>query len=256
MPRFFIVLAFNGGRYHGWQVQPNAHTVQEVIDAALSTLLRENISTLGAGRTDTGVHASYFVAHFDSINLSAKAGAINNNKFTEFISHLNRYLPWDITCKRIIQVKDDAHARFDAISRTYQYHISTTKNPFTNGFALYWPYVLDVNKMNAAAALLKEYSDFTSFAKKHSDAKTNRCKVFLAYWQQKDEILVFTISADRFLRNMVRAITGTLLEVGRNKITLDDFRKIIDNKNRGNAGESIAAEGLYLVDIEYPIGYF
>lgn len=242
--RYFLQLSYKGTCYHGWQVQPNAISVQEVMEKALSVLLREEISVVGAGRTDTGVHASFFVLHFDtekedidSVNLAYK---------------LNRFLPSDIAVRKLWKVKNGAHARFDAVSRTYHYYISTKKDPFATETSYTYTGFLDVDKMNKAAKVLFEFVDFTSFSKLHTDVKTNNCKIFQAEWKAEGAQLVFFIKADRFLRNMVRAIVGTLLEVGKGKLTVKEFREIIEAKDRGGAGASAPAEGLFLTDIEYP----
>ena len=242
--RYFIQLSFKGTNYHGWQIQPNAISVQEVLEKSLSTLLREEISVVGAGRTDTGVHASFFVLHFDSLQQDLDSG--------NFVFKLNRFLPADIGIHKIIKAGNDAHARFSAASRTYQYFVATDKNPFSTDTSFYYSGNLDMCKMNEAAAILFEYEDFTSFSRLHTDVKTNNCKIFLANWKKEGSQLIFTIKADRFLRNMVRAIVGTLLEVGKGKITVEDFRQIIEKKDRGVAGASAPAQGLFLTDIEYP----
>lgn len=244
MQRYFLQLSYKGTRYFGWQRQPNAISVQEVIEKTLSTVLRENVAVVGAGRTDTGVHASFYVLHFDV--------STEIQKPEKLVYHLNRFLPDDIAIQKIKKVSNDFHARFNAVSRTYKYYISTVKSPFSTETSYQFTVPLDVEKMNEAAKTLFEYNDFTSFAKLHTDVKTNNCKIFQAEWEKFGYQLVFTIKADRFLRNMVRAIVGTLLEVGKGKITIDDFRKIIESKNRGSAGTSVPAHGLFLVDIEYP----
>ncbi len=246
--RYFLQISYNGANYHGWQVQPNASSVQEVMENALSTILREKISVVGAGRTDTGVHASFYMLHFDS--------EIENLQNENLVFRLNRFLPDDIAVQDIFPVKPDAHARYSAISRTYKYFISTVKNPFETLTAYHYTLPLDVSKMNEAATVLYEYSDFTSFSKLHTDVKTNNCKVLLAEWVEVDHQVVFTIKADRFLRNMVRAIVGTLLEAGKGKLTKDELRKIIERKDRGEAGTSVPAHGLFLVDVEYPDDIF
>ncbi|MBI5217824.1 MAG: tRNA pseudouridine(38-40) synthase TruA [Bacteroidia bacterium] len=241
--RYFIELAFNGKNYHGWQIQPNAVTVQEVIEKALTTLLNEKIETTGAGRTDAGVHAKHFVAHFDS----ADSGIENSN----LVFHLNSFLPGDIYIKKIYSVPNNAHCRFNAISRTYEYCISTRKDPFYLDFAHYFFHPLDIGLMNESAAILSEYIDFTSFSKLHTDTQTNICKIFHARWTENDGLIVLNIKADRFLRNMVRAIVGTSLDVGTKKISTEDFRKIIESKDRCKAGQSVPPQGLFLMGIEY-----
>ena len=242
--RYFIQLSYKGTNYHGWQIQPNAISVQQIIENALTTVLRESIAVVGAGRTDTGVHASFFILHFDVSKSVAKT--------EKLVYKLNSFLPNDIAIQKIWPVENDLHARFSAVSRTYKYYISTQKNPFRTEISLTYILPLDIDKMNQAARILYEYEDFTSFCRLHTDVKTNNCKIILAGWEVKNTQLIFTIKADRFLRNMVRAIVGTLLEVGKGKITIDDFRKIIELKDRGAAGASAPAKGLFLVDIEYP----
>ena len=244
MQRYFIELSFKGTRYHGWQIQPNALSVQEVLETTLSTFLRHPVEVTGAGRTDTGVHASFYVAHFDAEDLPFSA--------TDMVEKLNRFLPPDISFHRIWPVPHEAHARFSAIRREYRYVISRKKDPFLTETSYHFLWPLDVEAMNGAAACLKEVEDFTSFSKLHSDVKTNICRVHEAFWREEGHTLVFTISADRFLRNMVRAIVGTLLEVGRHKMTPDQFREVIRLKDRGAAGTSVPPQGLFLTAIEYP----
>jgi tRNA pseudouridine38-40 synthase len=243
--RYFIRLSYKGTRYHGWQVQPGAVTIQEVLNQQLSILLREKIYLVGAGRTDTGVHALCYYAHFDS-----NQGNLHINK-EKFIYHLNCLLPCDIAVHDIFNVSPQAHARFSALSRTYKYRISSKKDPFTFDFCYFYRKQPDIELMNQAAQILKEYTDFTSFSKLHTDVKTNNCCVEKAYWEIAGDEIHFYISADRFLRNMVRAIVGTCLDVGEHKITLAQFRQIIENKDRSSAGVSVAAKGLHLIDIIY-----
>lgn len=216
--------------------------MQEELEKALSTILREEIKTTGAGRTDTGVHAKKIFAHFDTEKILDQ----------ELVRRLNSFLPADISIKRIFPVKDDFHARFDATYRTYEYYISLEKNPFTEESAWqHWRKSLDVKKMNEACKILFEYEDFTSFAKLHTDNKTNLCKIYKAEWEQHGSELKFTVSANRFLRNMVRAIVGTMVEVGSGKLQPEDVRKVIEDKHRNSAGTSAPAHGLYLVDVGY-----
>lgn len=214
----------------------------------MSIILKEPIETTGAGRTDTGVHARFFIAHFDS-----SGNMLHHNQ--KLLHQLNKVLPIDIAVKRIYIVPDDAHARFDAISRTYEYHIILEKDPFYNEFAWHLKHKPDLRLMNKAASMLLEISDFTSFSKLHSNTKTNNCKVIRANWEEKEGKLVFTIEADRFLRNMVRAIVGTLVDVGRGKTSMDEFKGIINSKNRSKAGQSAPAKGLFLTNISYPWDY-
>ncbi len=243
--RYFILLSFDGTRYCGWQVQKNASSVQETLDKALSILLREPIRTVGAGRTDTGVHARKFYAHFDT------SGSLDDNHIAKTVYKLNRMLPHDIAIQGIFPVNHDAHARFDAISRTYQYYILTQKDPFYQGKTWLIESNLDIPAMQQAADLLLNYDNFSSFARSNSQTKTNLCKIFHARWSTQDHLLIFEIKADRFLRNMVRAITGTLVDVGLGKIDPNDFVAIIQAKDRRKAGYSAPGYGLYLVDIEY-----
>ena len=242
--RYFLQLSYKGTNYHGWQIQSNAVSVQEVMEKALSTIMREEIAVVGAGRTDTGVHASFFVLHFDSEKENLDA--------TNLMHRLNRFLPPDIAVSKMFRVNNEAHARFSAVSRTYKYFISTAKNPFQNETSYLYTLPLDMEKMNEAAAALFDYEDFTSFSRLHTDVKTNNCRIYRAEWSRENNQLVFTIRANRFLRNMVRAIVGTLLEVGKGKISLNEFRKIIEKKDRRAAGTSAPAQGLFLTQIEYP----
>ncbi len=245
--RYFIYLSYDGARYHGWQIQPNGISVQEVLNKALSTLLREPIEVTGAGRTDAGVNASLMVAHFDCQQTT------DNGQLTY---RLNKLLPPDIVIHKIQQVKDDAHARFSATSRTYHYYIITEKSPF-EPYAYRFPQPLDFDKMNEAAKTLFDYIDFTSFSKLHTDVKTNNCHIITARWEQLSPIKwQFTITADRFLRNMVRAIVGTLLDVGRGVLTIEQFREIIEKKDRCSAGTSVPGNALFLADITYPEDVF
>ena len=241
--RYFIEFSYNGSAYHGWQNQPNATTVQSVLEKGLSLLLREEINVVGAGRTDTGVHALQMFAHFDTdiaINLE------------ELIFKLNSFLPKDIAILNLFRVKDDAHARFDAISRTYIYRISTEKDPFNIESAFYYKNELDVDKMNAAAKILLDYQNFKCFSRSNTDVKTYNCKIIKAEWKVENSELQFVIMADRFLRNMVRAIVGTLLDIGVGKMTVEQMHAIIKSQDRSNAGASVPAHGLYLMRIEYP----
>lgn len=244
MHRYFIQLAYNGSNFHGWQIQPNAVSVQAVLEKALSTILREQIQVVGAGRTDTGVHATFFVAHFE---MEDELG--NSEKL---VFKLNSFLPPTIRINSIFEVDAQMHARFSAVSRTYRYFISNQKEPFRDAYTMFVPFELDIELMNQAAALILETVDFTSFSKLHTDVKTNNCKVSKAEWFVKDDLLVFEIKADRFLRNMVRAIVGTLIEVGKKKITIEDFQQIIERKDRGAAGASALAKALFLIDVSYP----
>ena len=241
--RYFIEFAYNGKNYHGWQYQPNAASVQETLGKAVSVLLRNETELMGAGRTDSGVHARQMFAHFDT--------EADFNKNT-LVSKLNSYLPKDIVVFNLHQVADEAHARFDAKKRTYEYHIHTFKDAFENEQSWYLHQKLDLEKMNQGAKMLFEYQDFQCFSKVHTDVMTFNCSIFEAHWKQDGNRIVFTIAADRFLRNMVRAIVGTLTEIGSGKKNLEDLRTIIENKDRNQAGASAPAHGLFLTKVEYP----
>ena len=245
--RYFIKLAYNGTRYHGWQIQENAVTVQEVITNAVRLMWDKDFKVIGCGRTDTGVHASEFYAHFD---LKEEKSL---EELNEFAFRLNRFLPADIVIYSIFPVKPDLHSRYDALSRTYQYQIHTRKDPFLNDLSWFLPQQLDIVLMNRGGEILSEYDDFTSFSKANVKRKTNLCKVTNAHWEMTGHQLIFTITADRFLHDMVRAIVGTLLELGQHKISIDDLRLIIESRNRCSAGESVPAKALFLTRVEYPV---
>ena len=246
--RYFIEISYNGKNYHGWQVQPNAITVQEVLNDCLTKLLREQIHVVGAGRTDAGVHAMQFFAHFDLVK------KVEN--VPKFLNRLNSFLPKDIAAKSLLEVVGGAHARFDAIARTYEYFVVQQKNPFQENVAHLIRNPINKEAMNQAAKRLFEFKDFTSFSKSDTQTKTNNCKIIKAHWQEREGLLVFTIKADRFLRNMVRAIVGTLLEVGLGKMTEEEFINVINSKDRSEAGTSVPAHGLYLQEVSYPNGIF
>lgn len=244
MNRYFIELAYDGTNYHGWQIQPNGSSVQETLMKALATFLRQEVEVVGAGRTDAGVHARRMMAHFD---IDRELDGV------QVTDKLNRLLPPDIAVYRVVPVKPDAHARFDATYRKYQYHVTTCKDPFSRQYAWRLFHPLDFEKMNEAARTLFDYTDFTSFSKLHTDVKTNNCRIMHAEWTQvSDTEWVFTIQADRFLRNMVRAVVGTLVEVGRGKLSIDGFRRVIEQKDRCSAGSSVPGHALFLVDVGYP----
>ncbi len=242
--RYFIQLSFDGTAYHGWQIQPNAPSVQQTLEEALSTLLRKPTDITGAGRTDTGVHAHMMVAHFDC----------EQSVDTEQLCYkLNRLLPRDIAVQRVYPVSNELHARFSAYSRTYHYHLHTGKQPFLRHYSWQMFQELDIERMNEAAERLLHYEDFTSFSKVNNDQKTNICHITYARWEAVGpEQWRFTITANRFLRNMVRAIVGTLVEVGRHRLTVENFCRVIERKDRCQAGESVPALGLSLVDVKYP----
>jgi len=241
--RYFIELSYNGKGYHGWQNQPNAISVQEVVERALSRLLNTPVAIMGAGRTDAGVHASQMFAHFDTV-------AIFNPQ--DLVFKLNSFLPDDVAIATIFKVKPEIHARFYAMSRTYLYRVSVRKNVFEFDASYYVKQALDVDKMNAAAKLLLEYKDFQCFSKSKTDVKTYHCDIMKAEWLIKDGELHFVIQANRFLRNMVRAIVGTLINIGLGKMDVEALHQIIKSKNRSEAGFSVPAHGLYLTHIEYP----
>lgn len=241
--RHLIEFSYNGSEFFGYQIQPNQISVQEELEKALSTLLRQEIKITGAGRTDTGVHAKKMYAHFD----------IDSEIDSSLSKRLNSFLPPSISIKRIFKVSPDLHARFSATYRTYEYYISLEKDPFSKEFAWqYWRHKLDISKMNEACEILFEHEDFTSFAKLHTDNKTNICEIYKASWEQNDNMFKFTVSANRFLRNMVRSIVGTMEQIGSGKINPEDLHKIIKDKNRNSAGCSAPAHGLFLVDVGYP----
>ena len=246
--RYFIELSYHGKHYHGWQKQANEISVQETIEKALSILLKEEISVIGCGRTDAGVHARQFFLHFD----------IEKQLDKEKLKYkLNSFLPEDIGIFQVLRVNDDAHARFNAVSRSYQYRISLDKNVFENDLSLYI-YQTDLNtkKMDEASALLMNYTDFKCFSRSKTDVKTYDCKITEAYWKSDGHHLEFFITANRFLRNMVRAIVGTLLEVGKGRMTLDEFKNVIESRDREMAGASVKAKGLYLTRVIYPDSIF
>lgn len=240
--RYFIELSYNGKNYHGWQIQPNAITVQEVLQNTLSTLLKQDIDVVGAGRTDAGVHAKQLFAHFD----------LDSQLPENILFKCNAFLPRDIAIHDIFQVPNEAHARFDALSRTYHYRISIERNVFNFDFAYNLQRNLDVDAMNKACNILLQYNDFQCFSKANTDVKTYHCNIMQAQWSITNGELLFEIKADRFLRNMVRAVVGTLINIGLDKISIEDLHGIIESKDRGEAGYSVPAHGLYLVNVEYP----
>lgn len=242
--RYFLELSYKGTSYNGWQRQPDAPSVQQTIEMALSTLLRSAVEIVGAGRTDTGVHAAYYVAHFDTEREIADG--------KKFSYHLNALLPPDIAVRNVERVPDQAHARFDAREREYTYHILPYKEPFRTETTWQYYVPLDMERMNEAAALLMRYDDFTTFSKLHSNNRTSICKIYAAEWRRSGDELLFTVRADRFLRNMVRSIVGTLVDVGRGKISVEAFRGAIESLDRSRASSSAPAQGLFLSDIRYP----
>jgi tRNA pseudouridine38-40 synthase len=242
--RFFIEFSYLGTAYHGWQRQPNAISVQEVMEGALNRLLKSEILLTAAGRTDTGVHAKQMVAHFNA--------NMEQSEADQLVFRLNQFLPKDIAIHNIRRVVAQAHARFDALTRTYEYNLTPFKSPFTTGLSYNLYHSLNLEAMNIGASYLLEYEDFECFSKTHTDVKTFLCNITAANWEKKGAELVFTITANRFLRNMVRAIVGTLVEIGLGRKNSEDMHLIIQSKNRSLAGYSVPAEGLFLTHIEYP----
>lgn len=252
--RYFITFSYDGTRYHGWQIQPNGISVQEELQRCLTILLREPIEVVGAGRTDAGVHARMMVAHWDwnpSIQIANEVRNVREIDCGQLVYKLNKLLPKDIAVQKVEPVSDEMHARFSATARTYHYFIHTRKDPFLEAYSWRVLFSLDFEKMNEAAKVLMEYEDFTSFSKTNTDTKTNICHITEAKWEQFGEQWRFTITANRFLRNMVRAIVGTLVEVGRGRMTVADVRRVIEAKDRCKAGESVPGNALFLVDIKY-----
>lgn len=257
--RFFLEIAYNGGAYHGWQIQRNAVSVQEVLDNVLTTVCRAQIRTVGCGRTDTGVHARQLFAHVDL--------PVSGNDVGQLLYRINALLPADIAVKALLPVREDAHARFDATQRSYAYYIHFQKDPFLQGLSWQHREIPDLDKMNVAASLLHEYEDFSCFSKAHTQTFTNNCRIDEAYWEQIlpssasaaadiPHQMIFHISADRFLRNMVRAIVGTLLEIGFGRQPVAYMRRVIESGDRSVAGVSVPAEGLYLTAVRYPDDVF
>jgi tRNA pseudouridine38-40 synthase len=241
--RYFVELAFNGTPFHGWQIQPGAETVQETLNSAIRILTGEPVNLVGCGRTDAGVHASHFVAHFDVQNPITDCNLLTYR--------LNRFITKSIRIDRIVPVNSECHARFQAISRTYHYLIALGKVPFMSDLSWECTMPIDIDAMNAACKVFIGKHDFTSFSKLHTDVKTNVCEVFEAFWSEQSGFLVFKIRADRFLRNMVRSMVGTLLEVGKGKIKPDEVASILVAGSRSKAGMSVPAKGLYLTKVEY-----
>jgi tRNA pseudouridine38-40 synthase len=243
-------MAFDGTGYHGWQIQPSSKTVQEVLENALTILLQEKIEVTGAGRTDTGVHASRFIAHFDFLKKS-NSGKFSGPDDPRFLFKLNSFLPEDIVIYGIREVGSDMHARFSAIYRTYRYQISSIKPLFNRAYSHYLYGKLDMEAMEQCCKIILTTRDFTSFSKLHSDVKNNICNVITANWSKVESGYLFEIKADRFLRNMVRSLAGTMLDAGQGKLDAQGFQRIVDARNRRNAGQSVPAAGLFLVDIGY-----
>lgn len=243
LSRFFLQLNYDGTAYHGWQMQENSITVQQLLNEKISRLLRHDIKLVGCGRTDAGVHASVFFAHFDGPEIAEPE---------RFLFKLNNMLPHDIGVQRIIPVPENAHSRFSATHRQYQYRIHTQKDPFLRPYSWFQPFSFDVTRMNEACEILKSHSDFAAFCKAGGDQKTTLCRIDEARWEQFGPSLIFTIGADRFLRNMVRAIVGTMKEIGLGKMNAEELERIIVSKSRSEAGVSVPAHGLFLTNVTYP----
>ncbi|UXP33652.1 tRNA pseudouridine(38-40) synthase TruA [Reichenbachiella agarivorans] len=241
--RYFLDISYDGTAYHGWQIQNNASTVQQVLGEALSTILRQEVVTTGSGRTDKGVHAINQVVHFD----------LDPNIKTQSLIHkLNGLLPKDISANELRRVQDDAHARFSAVSRSYLYRMHTRKSPFLEGKSFLFTRHLDLEAMNLSCDIIKRWLDFESLSKVHTDVHTFNCEIFDAYWESHNDEINFHVSANRFLRGMIRAMVGTMILVGESKINLDTFEAILESKDRTKAGSCVPAHGLYLKDIIYP----
>lgn len=243
MPRYFLELSFKGTKFSGWQIQDNANSVQAEINKALTVLCGTPVECAGCGRTDTGVHALQFFAHFDSPEIKDTR---------QFLFQLNAILPIDIVIHQLHLVNDDAHVRYDATARTYQYFIHQQKNPFINEYSWYRSYDFDLEKMNEACKILFTHNDFSCFSKSNNQQKTNLCIIEKAFWVKQNDLVVFTITANRFLRGMVRAIVGTMLQVGTGKMTIEEFNEVLKQGDRKEAGASVPAHGLFLTKISYP----
>lgn len=241
--RYFADISYNGSRYHGWQIQNNAKTVQGVLNGALSTILRSDVTTIGSGRTDTGVHASMQMVHFDSES---------EFDLDEMKAKLNSLLPWDIVIKDLHKVKEEANARFDATSRAYIYKIHSKKNPFLEGLSYYFHTELDESRLNSSCELIKKWKDFEALSKVKTDVNNFDCDVMEAFWEKQNDALYFHVRANRFLRGMVRTLVGTMLEIGQKRMDNSDFEEILQSKDRRKAGRAVPAHGLYLRDITYP----
>lgn len=260
--RYFIEVAYRGTNYSGFQIQKNANTVQAEMEKALFVLLKQKISLTGSSRTDSGVHALQNFFHFDSVT-NIELHAANNsgdfridNNANKFLYNLNSILPEDIVCKNIIPLAQECHCRFDAVMRKYKYFIYRTKDPFLKDRAYYFPYKMDMEKLGEAATLIKGYTDFTSFSKKNTQVKTFECTIFESDWLFENNTLVYQVGANRFLRGMVRALTATMLKVGRSNLSINEFRNIIEARNFNKAFFAVPAHGLFLESVKYPVGYF
>ena len=244
--RYFLEVSYKGTNYSGFQSQKNANTIQDEIEKAFLILLKQQVQLTGSSRTDAGVHALQNYFHFDT----------KSKLTTELLYNLNAILPNDIVSKNIILVKDDSHCRFDAISREYRYYIYQQKNPFLKETGYYFPYSIDFEEIKKAALLIKEYSDFKSFSKRNTQVKTFECSIFESDWHLENGCLIYHVKANRFLRGMIRALTATMLKIGRGKLSLNDFKSIIDSKDCTKASFAVPAHGLHLINVQFPIEYF
>lgn len=254
MPRYFLEISYKGTNYNGFQVQHNAHTVQAEIEKAVKVLLSSDVSMTGSSRTDAGVHALQNFFHFDIPSPVATYRGITKEQ--QFVYKLNAIVPRDIAIRGLYRVKDDAHCRFDAVQREYNYYLYDQKNPFLDDRAYYYPYKPDVERMNEAATLLKEYKDFTSFSKRNTQVRTFICNIEVSQWIREGEFLIYNVAGNRFLRGMVRALTATMLKLGRGSITMVEFRRIIESRDCTKASFAVPAHGLFLKSVKYPDGYF
>jgi tRNA pseudouridine38-40 synthase len=256
MPRYFLEVSYKGSKYSGFQSQKNTgKTIQAEVEKAFSILQREQLELTGSSRTDAGVHAMQNFFHFDTDTLLHSWRRAGDEE-GQFIYKMNAILPDDIVMKRLVRVSEDAHCRFDAISREYKYFIYRHKDPFLSDRAFYFPYKLDIDKMNQAAAIIREYDDFTSFSKRNTQVKTFICRVIESNWSWENGCLVYHVKADRFLRGMVRALTATMLKIGREKLSIGEFHDVIRSKDCTKASFSVPSHGLFLVAVEYPADYF
>jgi tRNA pseudouridine38-40 synthase len=242
--RYFIEVSYKGTNYSGFQVQENAHTVQSVLDSSLSTLLRGPVVTTGSSRTDAGVHALQNFLHFDT----------ELPLHPQFLYKINAILPQDIVLKAVYEVPLDAHSRFTALGRSYEYYLYTQKDPFMRDRGYYFPYKVDTGLLQEAADIVKDYTDFTTFSKRNTQVKTFICAIWESYWTVKGEQIVYNVSANRFLRGMVRGLVGTMLRVGRGRLSLDEFREVIESRDCTRADFAVPPQGLFLVKVDYPEG--
>jgi tRNA pseudouridine38-40 synthase len=244
MPRYFIRVAYKGTNYSGFQAQDNANSVQAEVQKALKIFFKNDFELTCSSRTDAGVHALSNYFHFDSGDELAN--------LDKSVYNLNAILPGDIVIKEILPVPVNAHSRFDAISREYEYYIYKSKSPFLSEKAYYYPYTMDINKLNEAAGILSKYTDFTSFSKRNTQVKTFNCSIFKSEWLIKNDCFIYQVEANRFLRGMVRGLVGTMLKVGTSRISIDEFMSIIESKDCSQADFSVPPQGLFLIDVKYP----